>query len=308
MCMIYLFQPLRSRYITRPQYTQNAEEEEQQQREVYVRPTPFTAVSSTPSSVLYKQSITPVSITPRPVASTTSRTELPATTYRPQLLQVAVTPRPSTLYTKQFITPSRSLVSSTPSSLSNTRANINFESEYQRFQQDNSIISSSPAPVTKTLSRERLVKPAASTEAPAQGQVYSSALVYDPTSGQYNTQLYQTLPQTEGQFTVNQRIQPFVYQPQQQTRPVYTLPQAATYRQPTATLPSQSLYQQQQAELQFQNSAQLYAQQQRARQQQQQQQNNAPQSYYYVQPSVQRTQQLAGSQIDAFLRGHNIQF
>lgn len=256
--------------------------------------------------MLYKQSITPVSITPRPVSATASQTELPATTYRPQLLQVAVTPRPISAYTKQFITPSRSLVSSTPAP--NNRGNLNFEAEYQRFQQDNSIISSSPAPVTKTLSRER-VKPAASTEAPTQGQVYSSALVYDPSTGQYNTQLYQTLPQTEGQFSVNQRIQPYVYQPQQ-SRPVYTIPQ--TYRQPTASLPSQSIYQQQQAELQFQNSAQLYAQQQRVRQQQQQQQqqSNAPQSFYYVQPTptVQRTSAISGSQIDAFLRGHNIQF
>lgn len=246
------------------------------------------------------------------MASTTARSELPATTYRPQLLQVAVTPRPATLYTKQFITPSRSLVSSTaaPISRATSRPNIDFESEFQKFQQDNSIISSSPAPITKTIPR---AKPATTTEASAQGQIYSSALVYDPSSGQYNTQLYQTLPQTEGQFSVNQRIQPYVYQPQQQTRPVYTIPQA-TYRQASAALPSQAVYQQQQAELQFQNSAQLYAQQQRARSQQQQQQlqqqplQQQPQSYYYVQPTAQRTPALAGSQIDAFLRGHNIQF
>lgn len=305
--MIDCFQAIRTRpYIARQQYPSSNEEED---RQVYVRPTQFATVSTTPSSVLYKQSITPVSITPRPVASTTARSELPATTYRPQLLQVAVTPRPATLYTKQFLTPSRSLVSSTPAPVAtgNNRQNIDFESEFQKFQQENSIISSSPSPLAKTVPR---VKPITTTEGTSQGQIYSSALVYDPSSGQYNTQLYQTLPQTEGQFSVNQRIQPFVYQPQQQTRPVYTIPQTATYRQPT--VPNQAVYQQQQAELQFQNSAQLYAQQQRARSQQsqqQQQQTNTPQSFYYVQPTVQRTAPaLAGSQIDAFLRGHNIQF
>lgn len=69
---------------------------------------------------------------------------------------------------------------------------------------------------------------------------------------------------------------------------------------------SQALYQQTQQELQFQNSAQLYAQQQRARTQQQQQ--TSPQQFYYIQPTVDQQQGLAGGQIDAFLRGHNIQF
>lgn len=75
----------------------------------------------------------------------------------------------------------------------------------------------------------------------------------------------------------------------------------------------QAAYQAQQAELQFQNSAQLYAQQQRVRAQQEQQRAAAsgrqPQQVYYVQPqAVDSTGALATSQIDAFLRGHNIQF
>lgn len=70
------------------------------------------------------------------------------------------------------------------------------------------------------------------------GQVYSSALLYDPATGklqqealskvswecgvagQYKNQLYQSLPQSEGQFGFNQRIQPYVQQQQQQRRPV----------------------------------------------------------------------------------------
>lgn len=71
----------------------------------------------------------------------------------------------------------------------------------------------------------------------------------------------------------------------------------------------QAAYQAQQAETQFQNSAQLYAQQQRSRAQQEQQRQQARQQpVYYIQPSVDSTGALASSQIDAFLRGHNIQF
>lgn len=77
----------------------------------------------------------------------------------------------------------------------------------------------------------------------------------------------------------------------------------------------QQLYQQQQAETQFQNSAQLYAQQQKTRalqqqqqqvqQQQLQQQRQQPaQQFYYVQPQSEQE----GGNLAAFLRGHNIQF
>lgn len=76
----------------------------------------------------------------------------------------------------------------------------------------------------------------------------------------------------------------------------------------------QATYQAQQAESQFQNSAHLFAQQQRARaqqeqhRQQEQQRQQARQPVYYIQPSGDSTGELASSQIEAFLRGHNIQF
>lgn len=54
-------------------------------------------------------------------------------------------------------------------------------------------------------------------------------------TGQYKNQLYQSLPQSEGQFTFNQRIQPYVHQPQQQQqqRPSLSLQQlqSPVYRQ-----------------------------------------------------------------------------
>ncbi|XP_044259349.1 basic-leucine zipper transcription factor A-like isoform X2 [Tribolium madens] len=150
-----------------------------------------------------------------------------------------------------------------------------------------------------------------STALPSRGTgnpVYSSALVFDPTSGQYNTQLYQTLPQTEGDFSLNQRIQPYVHQPQRTVVNLQQLQQQSPLYTHLRPQPSQAEYQQQQAGLQFQNSAHLYAQQQRARLQQQQQQKQAVQDQpvYYIQPSG--DQPLASGQIDAFLRGHNIQF
>lgn len=278
-------------YLTRPRYESDA-------AQLY---------STTPSSLLYKQSVTPINITPRPVVSTTARSQLPATTYRPQLLQVAVTPRPASLYTKQFATLSR-VASSTQSPPSNNRG-IDFDSELQRYQLENNVVSPTPSSLLKTTPRAKplAVTPTAAAigNAGGSGPVYSSALVYDPASGQYNTQLYQTLPQTEGQFSLNHRIQPYVAQPQSQ-RQLYNLPQLQQLRQSSASNP-QALYQQQQAELQFQNSAQLFAQQQRARTQLQPQ-PSTPQSFYYVQPSLQQSAALAGGQIDSFLRGHNIQF
>ncbi|CAH1373289.1 unnamed protein product [Tenebrio molitor] len=294
-------QPLRRpTYITRPHYVQQTATEEAQ---VYQRPQLISA--TTPSSFLHKQS---VSITPRPGSPTPSaRTQLPATTYRPQLLQVAVTPRPSLLYTKQVSSPSSTAIPS--------RGNVDFDAEFQKFQQENNIISSTPTP--KTLAKTP--KPSTLSTSTGNNAVYSSALIFDPTSGQYNTQLYQTLPQTEGDISLTQRIQPYVHQPQRQVLNLQQLQQQSPLYSHLRPQTSQSAYQQTQASLQFQNSAQLFAQQQRARQQQQQQQHQQQpqqqqqrqavqqQPVYYVQPSA-VDQPLASGQIDAFLRGHNIQF
>ncbi|XP_060523524.1 uncharacterized protein LOC132700318 [Cylas formicarius] len=271
--------PVRQQYFSRPQYIQTSAAQADQ---IYQRPRTQT---NTPAPSIYRQSPQPVSITPRPQvvsATTATRTQLPATTYRPQLLQVAVTPRPSLLYTKQ-------LTSQTATAAPNKQ--VDFDSEFQRFNQENLV-----SPTAITYSQPVTAKPQSTL-----GQIYSSALVYDPASGQYKNQLYQSLPQTEGDFTLTQRIQPYVYQPQSQRT---TLQQTA--QRPKQANP-QAVYQAQQAEQLFQSSAQLYAQQQKARAQQQQQQRQAP-PVYYVQPSVDQTGALGTSQIDAFLRGHNIQF
>ncbi|KAJ8974734.1 hypothetical protein NQ317_010612 [Molorchus minor] len=291
-------QPIRRpAYISRPQYLQHTQADSQ--RQVYQ--SPQVVPTTTPASVIYKS----INITPRPVSPTPSaRTQLPATTYRPQLLQVTVTPRPSLYYSKPY----QPFVPS-PTTAATPGRGVDFDSEFQKFQLENNVVSPTPTPATSKVVTTARPKPVGTA-----GQVYSTALVYDPTSGQYNNQVYQTLPQTEGDFLLKQRIQPYVFQPQQ--RPTLNFEQlqqqSPLYNPRLRTQPaSQAAYQAQQSEVQFQNSAQLYAQQQRARQQQQQQQQqrpSAPQPVYYIQPSSDQTGALATSQLDAFLRGHNIQF
>lgn len=263
--------------------------------------------SSTPAPVTtYREEPRPVTITAKPHTVPTTR-QPPATTYRPQLLQVAVTPRPALLYTtKQIQTPIRTtshFPSSTPSSLQQNSA-LDFAAEFQKFQHDNQLHSSTPSPV-------RASKPAGTLHTNVQhgssNPIYSSELVFDPSSGQYNTAVYQTLPQTEGDFSLNHRIQPYVHQPQPQLVSLRELQQQSPLYRPFR--PSQAAYQQQQSELQFQNSQQLFAQQQKARSQNSPRTQTEPQQFYYIQPSVLGSQSgLAGGQIDAFLRGHNIQF
>lgn len=272
---------------------------------------------STPAPT-YREEPKPVTATAKPQPTPIPSRQLPATTYRPQLLQVAVTPRPALLYTTKQIpqTPSRPTThyptthypSSTPASVSHSSA-LDFAAEFQKFQQDNQIHSSTPSPV-------RTSKPATLHTNVQQGTsnpIYSTELVFDPSSGQYNTAVYQTLPQTEGDFSLNHRIQPYVHQPQPQLVSLRELQQQSPlYRQQYR--PSQAVYQQQQAEQQFHNSQQLFAQQQKARTQSQgshqpQRAQTEPQQFYYIQPSLLNNHGgLSTGQIDAFLRGHNIQF
>lgn len=262
---------------------------------------------STTAAPSYSEEVRPVTTTSRVHPTPTPTRQPPPTTYRP-VLQVAVTPRPALLYTtKQITAPQRTthFPSSTPASISHSSA-LDFAAEFQKFQHDNQIHSSTPSPIRTTKPSSLHTNVQQSTSNP----IYSSELVFDPSSGQYNTAVYQTLPQTEGDFSLNHRIQPYVQQAQPQLVSLRQLQQQSPlYRRP----PSQAAYQQQQAEIQFQNSQQLFAQQQaqRARAQTPPARSQAaePQQFYYIQPSLLGSQTgLAGGQIDAFLRGHNIQF
>nr|XP_023013724.1 ras-interacting protein RIP3-like isoform X1 [Leptinotarsa decemlineata] len=291
-------QPIqRPTYVSTPHYLQQTPADQEYQ--VYKKPQHLS--TTTPASIIYRSSVRPVTITPRPIThSSSSRApQLPATTYRPQVYQVSVTPRPTPLL---YNTQSQSLASSTNS----PDRNLGFEQEFQRFQQENNILSSTSTPIVNEVTTPR----PKTLQTP--GQVYSTALVYDPASGQYNNQIYQTLPQSDGDFVLKQKIQPYVQRPRPQVLNIQQLQQQSPlYSQNLRPQPvnSQAAYQAQQAELQFQNSAQLYAQQQRTRAEQEQQKQQAiQQPVYYIQPSASNIGALGSSQIDAFLRGHNIQF
>ncbi|CAH2108679.1 unnamed protein product [Euphydryas editha] len=257
-----------------------------------------------------------IAITPRPLPVTTARALLPATTFRPQIVQV--TPKPQIQYSPE---PEYS-----PDPTPGRQGQIDFAAEFAKFHRDNQVPSSTAASLSSP-DRSNNASPS-----PSGNPLYSTELVYDPSSGQYNTQLFQALPQTKGELNLNQRLQPFVAQRQQQ-RPFIPSPQIPTgpaqaspvYRQQLQPANAQEIYQRQQAETQFQSSQQLFAQQQQLQQSQLQRdraaaraqaqrlalaQGQAPQrapqapQYYYVP----RGENPSSGQIDAFLRGHGIQF
>ncbi|KAJ1522308.1 hypothetical protein ONE63_002605 [Megalurothrips usitatus] len=215
------------------------------------RPTPR------PTTTLYQSTASPsaptpqaaVRITPRPYSSTTTP-EPPATTYRPQAqaAQVSVTPRP-VAYPKPY-----SPLSAAPIR-SSTPGTIDFSEELRKFQLDNNVVATTE-------------RPGAGVPAKSSDPIYSTELVFDPASGQYNTVVYQSLPKSQDINAVQRhRLQPYVA-PQQQHLPQHLQhhQQQQAQLQP-GSLYQQQLVQQQQATL-LQQSQQLFAQQQRQLQQQ----------------------------------------
>lgn len=314
-----------------PYNQQEAAEEEEENIPSYIAPRPVRPLirnPTTPASVRYS----PATATPRPIQA-----QPPATTYRPS---IAVTQKPVTFQSFPSTTPvNYAAQANTP------RRPIDFASEFQKFQDENKQQSN-----TKSVS------------SPAGGNaIYQSQLVFDPSTGQYDANLYQQLPKAQGDFELNQRIQPYVQQQQlpqygsqpqlvtlDQLRgaaqePAYARPAIQQYgqtRPPQIPQFSQQIYQKSQENLQVLNSQQLFAQQtQLAHQQLHQDRIKAaeqqiggrppvpsagqrfqytpvqtrpptlPQAYYYV-PQHQQQQGGSGSlgQIDAFLKGQNVEY
>lgn len=323
----------------------SAEEEEQQPIQIPIRPRPVSRPLYQPVNDVIQPQILrntqpkpiihstpappkqPVRITPRPATA-----ELPATTYRPQLVTASPTPTP--VYSKRPVSPT-------------TPGPLNFDEELKKFQLENNVVSTPRTPTPKPISREPIYqssKPLSrepiyqSSKPLSNDPIYQSELVFDPSSGQYNTVLYQQLPQTTGDFNLRHRLQPYVATPQQNnfiaaSRPLYQ------DRAPPSPVYQQQLFQQQQAAL-LQQSQQLFAQQQQKKKQQHHSKTDdrfpasllqqepqqftpqpkptpAPQRYsgfspssiqpfYYVSPQPAVDTNLASGQIDAFLRGHSI--
>lgn len=277
-------------------------------------------VSTTPNTIYHTPTQTvPVNITPKPIyrvaSQNTLQTQPPPTTYRPE----------TTSSVANFFTTTKA-----NTLLGGTRQPLDFDAEFKKFQSDNKIPSTTPAkPVSPTTQKQLTTNP-----------IYQTQLVYDPQTGQYDTALYQQLPQSDGDFQLNHRIQPYVHNPlhqqqQQQGGHLVSLnqlqQQSPLYRAQPQPAPAQvqipqQVYQKQQNELQFINSQQLFAQQLELQQnqlradrleatkkaQQHRFQASSPQvhrvpqpqqQYYYIQP-----QGHANGQIEAFLRGHNIEY
>ncbi|CAH0750527.1 unnamed protein product [Diatraea saccharalis] len=273
-----------------------------------------------------------IAITPRPLPVTTPRALPPATTFRPQIVQVTAKPQIQYSPEPSYAPSPAPSYSPSPAPLITTSrpGQIDFAAEFAKFHRENQLQSSTAPSVTPS-------KSTAASPAPSGNPLYSTELVYDPSSGSYNTQLFQTLPQTKGELNLNQRLQPYVAQQQPSARPFVPSPQIPSVPSSPASVPlfrhqiqhanPQEVYQRQQAENQFQNSQQLFAQQQQLQQTQLQRdraaaraqaqrlalssQAQAPQravaspQYYYVAP---RGESASSGQIDAFLRGHGIQF
>lgn len=314
--------------------------------EVTIRQRPRITVANTTPTPVYNsptKQTHPVSITPRPtyrVSQQSLQTQPPATTYRPNVQ--FVTQKPASISYSPSSTPSHlSVEPITKSAYATSRKPIDFANEFQKFQQAHNVQATTPRPQAQQV---KVFKPS-QAEIPTSNPIYESQLVFDPSTGQYDSALYQQLPQSDGDFSLNHRIQPYVHQPefnqpqhqlfnleqlqQQNAQPLYHRPSAPPTRSPLQYPQfSQQVYQKDHENTQVLSSQQLYAQQQELQQQQLRQdrlesakQNQAhrfqlqpqpirqeyqshqqPQGFYFVAP------QQSSGQIDAFLRGHNIDF
>ncbi|XP_008550998.1 mediator of RNA polymerase II transcription subunit 12 [Microplitis demolitor] len=290
----------------------------------YESPNAVTQSASTTASPVYR--VTSPAPRYHSLASPTSSRHVPTPSYqayestsprpqstvaitpRPHLLQIAAqyvsptsTERPGVIYAKQRSTTANSLI---PSPSSND-VHLNFAAELERYVKT--------VPVTS--------RPVAKVTSVKADPIYQSELVYDPTSGQYSTQLYQSLPQSLGDYRVNHKLQPYVaqqsaqsalglqqqqqqhqlqqqqlqQQQQQQQQHLQQQQQQQQRYQPQSIprpsprpQPQETIYRQQQTD-QLLQSQQLFAQQQRRQQQQQQQPKyqylgaqRDPNSYYYA--------------------------
>jgi hypothetical protein len=321
-------------------------------RPAFVQSTPRPRVqvipqtTPAPTPVVYASpSITPsINITPKPlyriqnsVLSLQQTQQPPATTYRPQTVSY-VTPKPVYATTPSYINKAQGVTFSSGA----TRGAMDFDSEFKKFQQETGFQPVTPSPASQGTKSIKIQK---GSNGQTSNPIYQTQLVYNPSSGQYDSALYQSIAQTDGEFQLNQRIQPYVQQQQyQQPQPQYQpqQQQAVQYRPPQQAAPQQQshipqqVYQRQQNEQQYANSQQLFAQQLQMQQSQLhrdrseaakktqspaqlphryqlQQAEQSPllrgqqngQQFYYLQPQA---QQQSSGQIEAFLRGHNLEY
>lgn len=332
-----LQQPQRPRITQRPQpihqlQTASPDEVTIRQRPRITVTTPAPIAYQTPARPSSPVSITPrpayrISPTPQPQPQRQRQTLPPATTYRPAVQ--FITQKPTTLSYSTAAPSHLTVEPITKQSYSSSRKPVDFASEFQKFQLEHNVLQSTT--IKPSTHKPFKPSPVQNVELPnpTSNPIYESQLVFDPSTGQYDSALYQQLPQSDGDFALNHRIQPYVHQPQFQPSPLLNIeqPQPIYNRQiaqPSRASPlqfpqfDQQLYHQDQENKNVLSSQQLFLQQQQLQQQQLQQDRleaakrqqghrfNAPSvrqpqpGFYFVQP------QESSGQIEAFLRGHNL--
>lgn len=313
----------------RPQYIQQT----QRPRIQVIQTTP---APQTPQPINYASPTSSVNITPKPLYKLQSNVlqsiqqthQEPATTFRPHTVSI-INQKPVPVTTAS---PYKGV------SFSNNKGSgsLDFDAEFKKFQQDTGF-----QPITSSTKSSH-------QQGTTSNPIYQTQLVYNPSNGQYDSNLYQSIPQTEDNFALNQRHQSYtpqqyqipqqqqqfrIPQQQQQSQQQYYRPQPAAAPQVQPQVPQQ-IYQKQQNELQFINSQQLFAQQLQMQQSQLQRDRNeaakktpspaaAPHRFQFgssePSPILHRApngQQYyyvqpnsqSNGQIEAFLRGQNLEY
>lgn len=243
---------------------------------------PRITINTTPSPLYQLQTQTAgssVSITPRP-----AQTQPPATTYRPSIQYFTQKTAAPVAYTKHS---QLSVEPITKTSYTSTRKPIDFAAEFQKFQQENNILTTT-TPRTSNLKTYR-PQTTQKLELPSvtPNPIYETQLVFDPATGQIDSSLFPHQPNVayriQSPFGQQQQQSPFHPSPQvvtleqlqqqQNPQPIYQrplqVPSVPSTRSPIQFPQfSQQIYHKENENLQVLNSQQLYAQQQELQQKQ----------------------------------------
>ncbi|XP_055306528.1 uncharacterized protein LOC129570832, partial [Sitodiplosis mosellana] len=229
-----LLQPQRTRVSARPQHIPVPDE-------ITIRQKPRITVNTTPATLYQIQTQTTgkfAGSTARPNYRDSLQTNPPATTYRPAIQFFTQKPAQIT-----FSKPSQ-VDSNKPTNFGTTRRPVDFAAEFQKFQQENNIVTTTTATPSRIANQKTYNSQTQGIELPnvTQNPIYETQLVFDPRTGQIDSSLFpQNVAYRIPAAYVPSQQQPFnpspqvvtIEQLQQQNQPVYQRPlQPPTTRSP----------------------------------------------------------------------------